>query len=86
MGYNNEEMIATYAVDHTVIIRDRAYLVAIYREAVVAVGNYMGQQIEVRASSPAEAEKHWITAAYDWDVEHQEGPQKGARGTKRGDP
>ena len=72
-------MVASNAVDHTVVIRDKAYLVTIYREAVdrwVAAGDYMGQQLEVRASSPADAERHWIGAAYDWDTAHKQAPKK----------
>jgi hypothetical protein len=60
-------MIAPHAADHTVIVRDKAYLITVYRESEdvwIATGDYMGQRIEAIASSPADAERHWVRAAY----------------------
>jgi hypothetical protein len=62
-----QEVIAPHAVEHTVIVRDKAYLVTVYRTSGtvwVAAGDYLGEQLKVKARSPASAEKRWIKTVW----------------------
>jgi hypothetical protein len=76
-------MVATYVADHTVVIRDKAYLVTVYREAInrwVAVGDYMDLRIEVKAWNPTDAELRWVKVARDWDAEGNATHSKTSKG------
>jgi hypothetical protein len=52
--------------EHTVKVWDKSCLVSVYQKSKsvwVAVGEYMGNRIEVRASSNNSALAHWRRAA-----------------------
>lgn len=54
------------SVEHTVPVWGKSYVVTVYQEskrAWIAVGDYMGERIEIKGSSEFAAVAHWRKAA-----------------------
>jgi len=53
-------------MEYTVEVWGHPHDITVYQKSKsvwIAVGNYMGERIEVKASSPSSAAKHWAQAA-----------------------
>jgi len=59
-------MIAQHPVERTVHVWDKPHVITVYQKSKcvwIAVGDYMGERIEVKGSSASSAAKWWADAA-----------------------